>query len=104
MSLLTKSNQIFAPFHPPDAHQPEDWSSEDDGEWEPPTIKNPACKAAGCGEWKRPMVKNPAYKGPWSPKEIANPAYKGKWEQKTMANPDYYVVSFCEDTCTIATL
>ena len=35
-----------------------DWDEEEDGEWEPPLIDNPACKApAGCGEWKRPMVR-----------------------------------------------
>ena len=32
---------------------------EDDGEWEPPTIPNPAYK----GEWKPKLIDNPAYKG-----------------------------------------
>lgn len=37
------------------AVKPEDWDEDEDGEWEPPKIANPACKdAPGCGEWKRP--------------------------------------------------
>jgi calreticulin len=55
----------------PDAEVPEDWDTEEDGEWEPPTIDNPAFK----GEWSAPMVDNPAYKGEWEHPVIANPAY-----------------------------
>jgi len=55
----------------PNASKPADWSDEDDGEWEPPTIKNPAYK----GEWKPKMVDNPAYKGEWVHPMIPNPAY-----------------------------
>lgn len=78
---------------PAGAARPADWDEEEDGEWEPPQVRNPACEAAGCGEWRRPKIRNPAYKGPWSPKMIPNPEYKGEWVQKTMPNPDYFVVS-----------
>lgn len=56
----------------PEAKQPEDWSNEDDGEWEPPTIKNPAYK----GPWKATMIDNPDYKGEWVHPLIPNPDYK----------------------------
>lgn len=60
-----------------DAEKPDDWDDEEDGEWEPPTIPNPACTSgAGCGEWKQPTKANPAYKGKWSAPLIDNPAYK----------------------------
>ena len=42
----------------PEAAKPEDWDDEDDGEWEAPSIANPA------------------YAGAWTQKEIDNPAYK----------------------------
>jgi calreticulin len=32
----------------PKAKKPKDWSDEDDGEWEAPTVPNPEYK----GEWK----------------------------------------------------
>merc|ERR1712060_769135 len=51
--------------------KPESWNDEDDGEWDPP------------------MVPNPAYKGAWSPKKITNPAYKGSWEFRKIPNPKY---------------
>jgi calnexin len=73
----------------PDARKPEDWSDEDDGAWEPPIIKNPAC-AVGCGEWKRPVIANPAYKGKWQRPMIANPAYKGAWKPRRIANPGFF--------------
>ena len=70
---------------------PEDWDEEEDGEWEAPQIKNPACKAApGCGEWKRPMIDNPDYKGPWVHPMIPNPDYK--------FDEDMYKV--CSNGCT----
>merc|ERR1712147_449975 len=53
------------------AKKPDDWDDEEDGEWEPP------------------MIDNPAYKGDWSVKRISNPAYKGVWESKKIANPEY---------------
>merc|ERR1712138_293764 len=53
------------------AKKPDDWDDEEDGEWEPP------------------MIDNPAYKGDWSVKRISNPAYKGVWEAKKIANPEY---------------
>ena len=55
----------------PNAKKPEEWDDEDDGEWEPP------------------MIENPAYKGEWKPKKIPNPAYKGEWEQPQIDNPNY---------------
>lgn len=54
-----------------EAKKPEDWDTETDGEWEAPTIENPA------------------YKGPWHAKRIPNPAYKGAWVHPMIANPDY---------------
>jgi len=56
----------------PDAKKPEDWDDALDGEWEAPTIANPAYK----GEWKAKRIANPAYKGPWVHPMIANPDYK----------------------------
>jgi len=55
----------------PDAKKPEDWDDEEDGDWEPP------------------MINNPAYKGEWKPKQIDNPAYKGEWIHPEIDNPDY---------------
>jgi len=55
----------------PDASKPEDWDNEEDGEWEPP------------------LIDNPAYKGVWKPKQIDNPAYKGEWVHPLIPNPDY---------------
>merc|ERR1711998_801836 len=49
----------------------DDWEDEEDGEWEPP------------------MIDNPAFKGEWSVKRISNPAYKGFWEAKKIDNPEY---------------
>jgi hypothetical protein len=60
-----------------EASQPEDWDGEEDGEWEPPKVPNPACKEGpGCGEWKRPLKPNPDYKGKWTAPLIDNPDYK----------------------------
>merc|ERR1712031_24054 len=53
------------------AKKPDDWDDEEDGEWEPP------------------MIDNPAFKGEWSVKRISNPAYKGFWEAKKIDNPEY---------------
>ncbi|CAM9114397.1 unnamed protein product [Choristocarpus tenellus] len=55
----------------PAAEKPEDWDEEEDGEWEPP------------------MIRNPEYKGEWKPRMIANPDYKGSWEHPMIPNPDY---------------
>ncbi|XP_028132647.1 calnexin [Diabrotica virgifera virgifera] len=75
----------------PDAIKPADWDSDMDGEWEPPLIENPACKAAaGCGHWEPPLINNPSYKGKWRPRLITNPNYKGKWRPKKIPNPDYF--------------
>jgi len=56
----------------PDAKKPDDWDNELDGEWEAPTIANPAYK----GVWRPKMIENPAYKGPWVHPQIPNPEYK----------------------------
>merc|ERR1712014_327400 len=55
----------------PEDKKPDDWTWEEDGEWE------------------APMKDNPAYKGDWYGKRISNPAYKGVWEAKKIANPEY---------------
>ena len=53
------------------AEMPDDWEEEDDGEWEPELIKNPAYR----GEWRPPLVDNPSYLGPWKPRRIPNPDF-----------------------------
>ncbi|OQR81148.1 calreticulin precursor [Thraustotheca clavata] len=67
----------------PSAKKPEDWDDEDDGDWEPAVIDNPA------------------YKGEWKPKMIDNPAYKGEWVHPLIPNPDYfddeYMYNVCKD-------
>lgn len=55
----------------PDATKPDDWDDEADGDWEAPTIDNPAFK----GEWKAKRIDNPAYKGSWVHPEIDNPNF-----------------------------
>jgi len=64
-------DDIPATIADPDATKPDDWDDELDGEWEAPTISNPA------------------YKGAWKAKRIPNPAYKGAWEHPLIDNPDY---------------
>eukprot|EP00612_Vaucheria_litorea_P006178 CAMPEP_0171474852 /NCGR_PEP_ID=MMETSP0946-20130122/2671_1 /TAXON_ID=109269 /ORGANISM="Vaucheria litorea, Strain CCMP2940" /LENGTH=185 /DNA_ID=CAMNT_0012004861 /DNA_START=644 /DNA_END=1201 /DNA_ORIENTATION=+ len=56
----------------PDAEKPEEWDEDEEGEWEPPRIANPAY----LGPWKAPMIKNPEYKGEWIHPQISNPDYK----------------------------
>lgn len=73
----------------PAATTPADWDEEEDGEWEAPSIDNPACKV-GCGKWKPPTISNPKYKGKWSAPKVDNPAYKGMWKPRQIANPDYF--------------
>jgi len=73
----------------PSVAEPEDWDEEDDGVWEAPIVKNPAC-SVGCGQWVRPTVENPDYVGVWVHPQIDNPAYKGIWEPKKIANPAYF--------------
>ncbi|KRY03809.1 Calreticulin, partial [Trichinella patagoniensis] len=53
------------------ARKPEDWNTEEKG------------------EWKAPMIPNPEYKGPWKPKKIKNPNYKGKWKAPIIDNPEF---------------
>jgi len=64
-------DDVPATIADPDATKPDDWDDELDGEWEAPTISNPA------------------YKGAWKAKRIANPEYKGAWEHPMIDNPDY---------------
>jgi calreticulin len=64
-------DDIPAEIPDPEATKPEDWDDEEDGEWEPP------------------LIDNPAYKGPWKPKMIKNPDYKGEWVHPEIPNPDY---------------
>ena len=41
----------------PEAEKPEEWDDEEDGDWIPPTVKNPKCETGhGCGPWKRYAV------------------------------------------------
>ena len=62
-----------------EAEKPADWDEDEDGEWEPPKVRNPKCEEAGCGEW--------------SPKKVPNPTYKGKWSAELIDNPEYKVLS-----------
>jgi calreticulin len=55
----------------PEAKQPADWDTEEDGEWEAPKVPNPKYK----GEWTAKQIPNPAYKGVWAAQKIANPEY-----------------------------
>jgi calreticulin len=55
----------------PAATQPGDWEEEDDGEWEPELIKNPAYR----GKWRAPLVDNPDYIGPWKARTLPNPNF-----------------------------
>jgi len=64
-------DDIPAKIPDPEASKPADWDDEKDGEWEVPTIDNPAYK----GAWKAKRIPNPAYKGAWVQKDIPNPAY-----------------------------
>jgi len=73
----------------PHAPMPDEWDEEENGEWQPPQIKNPEC-AVGCGKWNPPLIDNPKYKGEWKAPMIENPNYKGPWQQKEMKNPHYF--------------
>ncbi|KAG0477701.1 hypothetical protein HPP92_012420 [Vanilla planifolia] len=55
----------------PKAKKPDSWDDDEDGEWKPPKIPNPA------------------YKGPWKPKVYQNPNYKGKWRTPWIDNPEF---------------
>lgn len=47
----------------PEAEKPEEWDDEEDGDWVPDMVPNPACEAvSGCGTWDAPVISNPAYK------------------------------------------
>ncbi|KAJ1432772.1 Calreticulin family-domain-containing protein [Ochromonadaceae sp. CCMP2298] len=76
----------------PEAARPEDWDDEEDGEWEAPTVPNPAC-AQGCGKWEPPTIKNPLYQGIWSAPMIPNPAFVGVWAARKIPNPAHFEVS-----------
>ncbi|KAK9455391.1 Calreticulin family-domain-containing protein [Dipodascopsis uninucleata] len=74
----------------PDAEKPEDWDDEEDGEWIPALVSNPACEEHGCGKWTAPLIPNPLYKGKWVQPRIPNPDYKGPWSPRKIPNPDYF--------------
>jgi hypothetical protein len=94
----------------PEAEKPEEWDDEEDGDWIPPTVKNPKCEAAaGCGSWTRyvvpcgpfgmfahfcldfsPTKPNPNYKGKWYASLVDNPAYKGVWAPRKIRNPGFF--------------
>jgi calreticulin len=76
-------DDVPAKIPDPAAKQPEDWDAEEDGEWEAPTIDNPAYK----GEWKPKMIANPAYKGAWVHPEVPNPEYKEDAELYHVCKP-----------------
>eukprot|EP00051_Salpingoeca_urceolata_P007240 m.95895 g.95895 ORF g.95895 m.95895 type:complete len:550 (+) comp15169_c0_seq2:158-1807(+) len=73
----------------PSAEKPQDWDDEEDGDWEPPQIRNPKCDT-GCGSWNAPEIYNPDYKGKWLPKRVKNPAYKGPWAPRQLPNPEHF--------------
>ena len=63
---------------------------EEDGEYEPPIIRNPICVEVGCGKWAPKQIKNPAYKGKWIHPMIPNPDYQGEWKARQIPNPEYF--------------
>ena len=69
-TLSPNTPSCFTPLH--QAVKPDDWNEDEDGEWEPTTIRNPEYK----GKWKPKMIANPDYKGKWEHPQIPNPAYK----------------------------
>lgn len=76
-----------------EAKQPEDWDEEMDGDWEPPTIKNPNFR----DEWKLKQIDNPDFKGGWVAPEIDNPEYLadpsiGKYDEICFAGFDLWQV------------
>ena len=73
----------------PQAKRPEDWDEDEDGEWEAPTVDNPACQV-GCGKWETPKISNPQYKGKWHAPKIDNPDYVGEWKPRRIDNPDFF--------------
>jgi len=54
-----------------ESEKPSEWDDDEDGEWEPPKIDNPAFK----GEWKAKRISNPAFKGAWQARQILNPEF-----------------------------
>eukprot|EP00756_Hemistasia_phaeocysticola_P048242 Hpha_TRINITY_DN22674_c0_g1::TRINITY_DN22674_c0_g1_i1::g.192748::m.192748/K08057/CALR; calreticulin len=99
----------------PAGERPDDWSDEDDGEWEATQIQNPAFKGEWVQERMSTLIPDPADEKPedWEqPKqipdprattpddwdededgkfeapEIPNPGYKGEWLQKTVPKQD----------------
>ncbi|OHS94976.1 Calnexin like protein [Tritrichomonas foetus] len=77
----------------PEAKKPEDWDDDLNGEWEPPSIRNPKCApdiSIGCGPYDPPLIKNPKYRGKWTPPLIENPKFIGHWKPRKIPNP-YYI-------------
>lgn len=77
----------------PKAKKPKNWDDDLNGEWEPPTIRNPKClpnNSPGCGEYDPPLIRNPKYRGKWMAPLIENPKYSGNWKPRKIPNPYYY--------------
>lgn len=77
----------------PKAKRPKNWDTDLNGEWEPPTIRNPKCtpdKSPGCGQYDPPLIRNPKYRGKWMAPLIENPKYSGNWKPRKIPNPYYY--------------
>lgn len=72
----------------PQATKPPLWDEEEDGQWEHPYIRNPACQF-GCGKWEAPKIINPNYRGVWTAPQIDNPNYQGIWRKPVIKNPLY---------------
>ena len=64
---------------------------EEDGEWEAPLVRNPACERDNCGEWAAPLISNPDFKGKWRPPKVVNPGYNGEWAPRKIDNPHFFV-------------
>jgi calreticulin len=71
----------------PNAEKPDDWDTEEDGEWEAPMVPNPKFK----GEWSPKMIPNPEYKGVWAPKQVPNPKYQPDEELYKIQKPIEHV-------------
>ncbi|PKA55179.1 Calreticulin-2 [Apostasia shenzhenica] len=74
----------------PNAKKPEDW---DDRELiSDPEDKKPEpddWNTEEKGEWKAPLIPNPDYKGQWKPKKIKNRNFKGRWKAPMIDNPEF---------------
>mmetsp|Transcript_1640 Transcript_1640/g.3264 ORF Transcript_1640/g.3264 Transcript_1640/m.3264 type:complete len:409 (+) Transcript_1640:1-1227(+) len=55
----------------PQASKPKAWDDSIDGQWDPPTIENPAIY-----DWAPMLVPNPNFQGKWIAPQLPNPEYK----------------------------